>query len=193
MVRPVGGVEDFKVDVRVVAATVRDLQEDVHAGRFREDLFYRLNVIHVVLPPLRERREDIATLVEHFLQRTNRKLGIHMHGASADALKLLMDYAWPGNVRELENTIERAMVLSDGNRIESEALPDKLKLARHPVRRSLAEGELSIKKTTRMIEEELIRKALKETKGNRTNASKLLEISHRALLYKIKEFGIDDL
>jgi two-component system response regulator AtoC len=193
MVRPIGAVEDLKVDVRVVAATVRDLPTEVKEGRFREDLFYRLNVITVGLPPLRDRREDIALLVDHFIARTNAKLGTQIEGASAEAMKLLLDYRWPGNVRELENTIERAMVLCDGKRIEVDGLPERIRESRDRIRLSLQSGELSIKKTTRIIEEELIRKALRETRGNRTNAAKILEISHRALLYKIKEYEIDDL
>jgi two-component system response regulator AtoC len=193
VVRPIGGVEDEKVDVRVVAATVRDLHSEVKGGRFREDLFYRLNVILVHLPPLRERREDIPSLVEHFIDRTNRKLGTQVTGATADAMKFLIDYTWPGNVRELENTIERAIVLAEGDRIEVEGLPERLRASRDRIRQTLQAGELSIKKTTRIIEEELIRKALRETRGNRTNAAKILEISHRALLYKIKEYEIDDL
>ena len=193
MVRPIGAVDDLKVDVRVVAATVRDLPTEVRESRFREDLFYRLNVITVALPPLRDRREDIALLVDHFIARTNAKLGTQIEGASADAMKLLLDYRWPGNVRELENTIERAMVLCDGKRIEADGLPERVRESRDRIRLSLQSGELSIKKTTRIIEEELIRKALRETRGNRTNAAKILEISHRALLYKIKEYEIDDL
>jgi len=193
VVRAVGGVEDEKVDVRVVAATVRDLAEEAKAGRFREDLYYRLNVILVVLPPLRERREDIPLLVEHFIRRTNVKLGTHVEGATPEALKRLIEYRWPGNVRELENTIERAMVLADGVRVDVEGLPDKLRETQDKIRQTLEAGELSIKKTTRIIEEELIRRALKQTNGNRTNASKLLEISHRALLYKLKDYGIHDL
>jgi two-component system, NtrC family, response regulator AtoC len=193
MVRPLGSVEDLNVDVRVVTATVRDLAVEVREGRFREDLFYRLNVLTIVLPPLHERREDIPHLVEHFIARTNAKLGTAIEGPSPEAMKLLMDWRWPGNVRELENTIERAMVLCDGKRIEPDGLPERIRESRDRIRLSLQSGELSIKKTTRIIEEELIRKALRETKGNRTNAAKILEISHRALLYKIKEFGIDDL
>jgi two-component system, NtrC family, response regulator AtoC len=191
-IRPVGATSDLKIDVRVVAATVRDLSAEVQAGRFREDLFYRLNVMQLPLPPLRERREDVPTLVEHFIDKTNRRLGMRLEGVSAEALTLLLEHPWPGNVRELENTVERAMVLAEGNQIEVENLPDKLKESRDRIRLTLSSGELSIKKTTRVIEEELIRKALRATSGNRTNAAKLLEISHRALLYKIKEFGIDD-
>jgi two-component system response regulator AtoC len=193
VVRPIGGVADEKVDVRVVAATVRDLATEVREGRFREDLYYRLNVILVHLPPLRERREDIPSLLEHFVDRTNKKLGTRCEGASPEAMKMLIDYAWPGNVRELENTVERAMVLSDGPRIEVEGLPERIRESRDRIRQTLQSGELSIKKTTRIIEEELIRRALRETRGNRTNAAKILEISHRALLYKIKEYNIDDL
>jgi two-component system response regulator AtoC len=193
VVRAIGSTVDEKVDVRVVAATVRDLPTAVKEGLFRDDLYYRLNVIQVHLPPLRERREDIPTLIEHFVGRTNTKLGMNMGGVSPEAMKVLLDYAWPGNVRELENTIERAMVLSDGPRIEVTGLPERLRESRDRIRQTLQSGELSIKKTTRIIEEELIRKALRETGGNRTNAAKILEISHRALLYKIKEFGIDDL
>jgi two-component system response regulator AtoC len=192
-VRPVGANDDQKVDVRVVTATVRDLSQMVEEGTFREDLFYRLNVIQVHLPALRERREDIPALLEHFVQRTNQKLGTQCQGASPEAMKLLLAYAWPGNVRELENTIERAVVLSDGPRIEVEGLPERLRENQDKIRQTLQSGELSIKKTTRVIEEELIRKALRSTGGNRTNAAKILEISHRALLYKLKEYGIDDL
>ncbi|MSP62150.1 MAG: sigma-54-dependent Fis family transcriptional regulator [Myxococcales bacterium] len=190
-IRPVGAVSDVKIDVRVIAATARDLPGEVKEGRFREDLYYRLNVLQIHLPPLRDRKEDIPALLEHFIAKINTRLGTRIGGTSTDALQLLIDHAWPGNVRELENTVERAMVLSDGNRIDAEVLPDKVRESRDKIRLTLLSGELSIKKTTRVIEEELIRKALRETRGNRTNAAKLLEISHRALLYKIKEFGIE--
>jgi two-component system response regulator AtoC len=108
-------------------------------------------------------------------------------------MKLMMDYPWPGNVRELENTIEHAMVLSESDQVEAENLPPKVRESKDRIRLTLLSGELSIKKTVRVIEEELIRRALKRTSGNRTSAAKILEISHRALLYKIKEYGIDDL
>jgi two-component system response regulator AtoC len=177
----------------VVAATVRDLAEDVKTGRFREDLFYRLNVLLLDLPPLRERMEDVPPLVEHFIQLNNTRLGLSLSGISSDAMKLMMDYPWPGNVRELENTIEHAMVLSESEIIEAENLPVKIRESQDRIRLTLLSGELSVKKTSRIIEEELIRRALKHTGGNRTSAAKLLEISHRALLYKIKEYGITDL
>jgi len=192
VVRAIGSTTDDKVDVRVVAATVRDLGAMVKEGTFREDLYYRLNVIQVHLPPLRERREDIPVLVDHFIARTNVKLGTRCEGVAPDAMKAMLAYGWPGNVRELENTVERSLVLSDGPRIDLAGLPDKLRADQDKVRQTLQSGELSIKKTTRIIEEELIRRALRATGGNRTNAAKILEISHRALLYKIKEFGVDE-
>ncbi len=189
-VRRLGDTRDTKVDVRIVAATVRDLLQEVSAGRFREDLYYRLNVLTIVVPPLRARREDIPLLLEHFVTRTNARLGTKVRGIEPEAMKLLIEYGWPGNVRELENTVERAMILTDGEMLRPQDMPEKLGESRDPVRVTLASGELSIKKTTRVIEEALIRRALDQTKGNRTSAARLLEISHRALLYKIKEYGV---
>ncbi len=189
-IRRLGDTKDTEVNVRIVAATVRDLRKDVENGRFREDLFYRINVLPVSLPPLRERREDIPLLIDHFIKRNNVKLVTEVTNLAPDAKKLLLDYSWPGNVRELENTIERAMVLAEEKVLCVEDLPERVTESRDPIRRILTSGELSIKKTTRFLEEELIRRALKKTGGNRTNAAKILEISHRALLYKIKEFGL---
>ena len=159
-------------------------------GRFREDLYYRLNVLQIALPPLRERSGDLQLLVDHFIEKNNTRLGTHVRGLEPAALKLLVRYQWPGNVRELENTIERAVVLSDGEMLTVEDLPERLTAAQDPVAQTLASGELSIKRTNRVIEETLIRKALARTGGNRTAAAKLLEISHRALLYKIKDYGV---
>jgi len=192
-IRPVGGTRDLRVDVRVIAATVRDLEADAKAGRFREDLYYRLNVLPLCLPPLRDRIEDVPPLVNHFIDSTNQRLGTSISGIAQDAMRSLMAYHWPGNVRELENTIEHAMVLAEDNTIEEEALPAKVRENRRLSSESAAAIPLSIKKATREIEEQLIRRALKETKGNRTGAAKLLEISHRALLYKIKAYEIKDL
>jgi two-component system, NtrC family, response regulator AtoC len=191
-IRPLGGTRDLKVDVRVVAATVRDLAEEVKAGTFREDLFYRLNVLPILVPPLRDRIEDVPPLVDHFLHRNNLRLGLEIDGLTSEALALLCEYPWPGNVRELENTIEQTMVLAETSRIGIECLPSKIRESKDRIRMTLFSGELSIKKTMRVIEEELIRRALKQTGGNRTSAAKLLEISHRALLYKIKEYLIED-
>jgi len=190
-IRPLGAETDTKVvDVRVVAATVRNLQEDVDEGLFRADLFYRLNVVPLQLPSLRQRIEDVPLLAEHFVQRVNARLGLSIAGIDPEAMRLFMDYRWPGNVRELENTIEHAVVLADGNRVSVESLPAKLREKSDPMEIVRQSGCLSIKKASRMIEEELIRRALAQTNGNRTAASKLLEISHRALLYKIKDYAI---
>ncbi|MGZ3418427.1 MAG: sigma-54-dependent transcriptional regulator [Polyangiales bacterium] len=192
-IRRLGDVKDSKIDVRIIAATHRDLQAEVKAGRFREDLFYRLNVLPLVIPPLRDRKEDIPLLIDHFIARNNTRLGTSIRGLDAEARKALIDYSWPGNVRELENTIERAMVLADSDSLHVQDLPERVREARDPVQMQLASGELSIKKTTRIIEEVLIRRALQKTKGNRTRAAEILEISHRALLYKLKDYKITDL
>jgi two-component system, NtrC family, response regulator AtoC len=192
-IRRVGEARDIQVDVRIVAATHRDLLAETKAGRFREDLFYRLNVLHIHCPPLRERRDDIPLLIDHFLARNNARLGTGVRKLDTEARRLLYEYAWPGNVRELENTIERAMVLSEGDTIAAPDLPERVREARDPVQMQLASGELSVKKTMRIIEEILIRRALQKTKGNRTRAAEVLEISHRALLYKIKDYEITDL
>jgi two-component system response regulator AtoC len=192
-IRRLGETRDVQVDVRIITATHRDLPTETKAGRFREDLFYRLNVLLIHCPPLRERREDIPLLIDHFLARNNARLGTSIRGLDTEARRLLYEYAWPGNVRELENTIERAMVLTEGDTITAADLPERVREARDPVQMQLASGELSVKKTMRIIEEILIRRALQKTKGNRTRAAEILEISHRALLYKIKDYVITDL
>jgi len=188
-VRPVGDARSYKVDVRVVAATRRDLRKLVEEGAFREDLFYRLHVMALELPPLRERPSDIPSLANHFVAIYNDRLRRtpKIEGVSPAALQALSRHGWPGNVRELENAIERAMVLAEGSTLEPDAF------ALHGGARKnglLADDEISIKRATRRIEEELIRRALGRTGGNRTRAAELLEISHRALLYKLKEYGI---
>ena len=189
-IRRVGDSRTTPVDVRVVAATVRDLADEVSKGGFREDLYYRLNVLNLPLPPLRARRGDIPVLVEHFVAKFNERLGTAIQGVEPAAIKLLVQYPWPGNVRELENAIERAIVLADGDRLTVTDF-SRIRESQDRIRQTLASGELSIKKTTRIIEEELIRRALTKTGGNRTRASEFLEISHRALLYKIKDSEVD--
>ncbi len=189
-IRPLGATRDKEIDTRVIAATVRDLRREVEEGRFREDLYYRLNVLQVNVPPLRERGEDILILTDYFIEQNNGRLGTRIRGIDPRARKLLVGYGFPGNVRELENMIERAVVLSEGDIIGEADLPDRVREPRDPLGAVLASGELSIKKTARFMEETLIRKALEKTNGNRTAAAKLLEISHRALLYKIKDYGL---
>ena len=192
-IRRLGDTKDVKIDVRIIAATHRDLGADVKAGRFREDLIYRINVLAIHIPPLRDRREDVNLLIDHFVTRNNARLGTGIRGLSPEARKLLLEYGWPGNVRELENTIERAMVLAESDVLQTCDLSERIRDALDPVQVHLASGELSVKKTTAAIEEILIRRALQKTKGNRTRAADLLEISHRALLYKIKDYKITDL
>ena len=131
-IRRLGDTRDVKVDVRIIAATHRDLNADVKAGRFREDLFYRIHVLAIHVPQLRERRDDVSLLVDHFITRNNARLGTDIRGLSNEARKLLLEYAWPGNVRELENTIERAMVLGETNVLEVIDLPERIRKRPRP-------------------------------------------------------------
>jgi two-component system response regulator AtoC len=191
-VRPLGDVRARKVDVRVVAATGRELRRAVAAGQFREDLLYRLDVVAVRLPPLRERREDVETLAAHFLARYARlRPELSAMRLSDEAREALVAHRWPGNVRELEHALERAVVLADGPVIREEDLPETVRAPARAQAPAVAEdGTLSVKRGTRALEERLIRAALERTGGNRTRAAELLELSYRALLYKIKEYGI---
>ncbi len=187
-IRPVGEDKTQSIDVRVLAATARDLEEEMRAGRFREDLFYRLNVVRLMVPPLRDRREDIPLLVDHFLARFREILGKPVRRVSDEVLERLIAYSWPGNVRELENMIERAVILSDGETIEVSALPPMPSMK--PGSSTHEKSDFCMKRGRQRFEADLIRRALVETGGNRTHAAKLLEISHRALLYKVKDYGI---
>jgi two-component system response regulator AtoC len=198
-IRPVGETKSQEIDVRVIAATARNLEKEIAEGRFREDLFYRLNVVRLEIPPLRERQQDIPLLVDHFLSRLREELGKNIRSVSDEALECLVSYSWPGNVRELENMIERAMILTDGDSIEVAALPRAIQAHdSSPARKKLAgdfgpEAEsFALKPARQLFEAGFIRQALAHTNGNRTHAAKLLEISHRALLYKIKDYGIRD-
>ncbi len=189
-VRRIGDARQIRIDARILAATSRDLVQEVRKCAFREDLFYRLNVIRINLPPLRERREDIELLVSHFITRYNTKHRLTVEGISPAVLGMLLEYDWPGNVRELENAIERCVVLSETGRIEKDVLPPELRGAAGDQEAEEAGREYSLKKMSRIMEEQLIRRALGKTKGNRTHAARLLEISHPALLSKMKGFGI---
>ncbi|HET7583743.1 MAG TPA: sigma-54 dependent transcriptional regulator [Gemmatimonadaceae bacterium] len=190
-VRRVGATAVRTVNVRVVAATNRDLAADVPAGRFRSDLYYRLNVVPIHLPALRERREDIPELALHFLQRFADRLGFDAGGFSPAALRQLATYDWPGNVRELENAVEQALVLSSGTTIEPSHLPESVRRGPVSANGSESPDDLSIKRQRESLERTLIRRALDRTRGNRTRAAQLLELSHRALLYKIREYGLE--
>jgi two-component system response regulator AtoC len=192
-VRRVGDNRETRVDVRVLAATNRDLSAQVQAGRFREDLFYRLNVVQIRLPPLRERQDEIAALADRTLARHAERMSMSVRRLSPRALELLQRYRWPGNVRELENALERALVLAEEEEIGPEALPDAVQrtLVPGPPPSQPDAGDLSVKRAQRALEADLIRRALERTQGNRTRAAELLELSPRALLYKIREYGLE--
>jgi two-component system, NtrC family, response regulator AtoC len=191
-IRKVGAAVSRRVDVRVVSATSRDLGAQVAAGGFREDLYFRLNVIAVCLPPLRERIEDVALLVDHFLGKHGERMGRVGVRPSAAVLQALVRYSWPGNVRELENCIERGLVLCEGGILDISCLPETVRRTVGGGRRATDSQDcLSIKSAGEAMERSLIARALERTAGNRTHAAKMLEISHRALLYKLKEYGIE--
>ena len=188
-IRPVGETKSRSVDVRVIAATARHLEDEVREGRFREDLFYRLDVVRLAVPPLRERPKDVPLLVDDFIRHFRETLGKPVRSIADDALERLVSYAWPGNVRELENVIERAMILADEDRITLRELPTNV-VSPEEVAVDRGAPDLCLKRARRAVEIDLIQRALRATGGNRTHAARLLEISHRALLYKIKEYGI---
>jgi len=192
-VRRVGDNRSTRVDVRVLAATNRDLAAQVQQGKFREDLYYRLNVVGVRLPPLRERQDEIPTLAERLLARHAGRIGVGPRKLSPRALESLRRYRWPGNVRELENALERAMVLSEDEEIGPESLPEAVQRAvePEPLPQRLDPDDLSVKRAQRLLEADLIRRALERTAGNRTRAAEMLELSPRALLYKIREYGLE--
>jgi DNA-binding NtrC family response regulator len=209
MVRRVGGVRDIQVDVRVIAASNRDLEKEVREGRFRQDLYYRLAIIAIYLPALRERKEDVVPLVEFFLAHYNKKFRKNVQGPSEETRRLLLNYDWPGNVRELKNALERAMILEEGNQLRPEDLPFSVASGRGggsvetkmgapvaeaqpaPGKRrlpalSIPEGGTSLED----VEHALVELALQQSHGNQIKAAKLLSISRDALRYKMKKFGL---
>ena len=189
-ITPLGSTESRKIDVRVLAATSRDLGKEVSEGRFREDLFYRINVMPIHLPPLRERRGDIPLLVGYFIDLFNKKLNKNIEGLTSESMSILIGYGWPGNIRELENIIERAIILAKDTLITPSEIPPSMTPS--PDRAFSEEGEdtLSIKKASKRLERRLIRKALELTEGNRTRAARILEISRPILISKIKEYEL---
>ena len=197
-VRPLGEPKPVSVDVRILAATARDLEAEVAAGRFRDDLFYRLNVLRIHIPPLRERSEDVPALADELLSSLARRMGRTVQRMSREVVEALRAHPWPGNVRELENTLERALIFSKGDQLSLDVFPLKesasLASTSSPATPVAPEkDDLSIKKQTRRLEQRLIRAALRSTGGNRTRAARILEISPRALQYKIKEYEIEPL
>jgi len=191
-ITPLGGTGSKKIDVRVITATSKDLYWEVEEGRFREDLFYRINVMKIHLPPLRERRGDIPLLIGYFIDIFNKKLKKNIEGLSSEAMPILMGYSWPGNIRELENVMERAALLAKGRWITPVELPSSVTSDRHVPSSVAPEDNLSIKKASRRLERDLIHKALELTNGNRSKASKILEISRPMLISKIKKYKLED-
>jgi two-component system response regulator AtoC len=189
-ISPLGSTVSKKIDVRVIAATSRDLQKEVDEGRFREDLFYRINVMKIHLPPLRERRGDIPLLVGYFINLFNQKLEKDIEGLSSQAMPILMAYSWPGNIRELENVIERAVLLGKGRWITPTDLPQSITSVQHSSSSTAPEHTLSIKRASKALERDLIQKALELTGGNRSKAAKILEISRPILISKIKQYEL---
>lgn len=195
---PLGATSEVKTDVRIISATNRDLEKEVLEGRFREDLFYRLNVISINLPPLRERREDIPLLVEHFLRKYAQKLDKNIEGISDFALKALMEYDFPGNVRELENIIERSVALETGPLI----LPESLTLSHFKSRQSkafkerplpeisLPEEGIDLEALLNEIEVSLLKQALERTNGNKTEAARLLGLNFRSFRYRLAKYRL---
>jgi two-component system response regulator AtoC len=200
----VGGIRTIRVDVRLIAATNRDLMSLIADGRFREDLFYRLNVVPIVLPPLRDRREDIPLLVQHFIEKYDRRLGKRVERVDEGAMEILVDYGWPGNIRELENVMERSVLFADGALVTVAQLPETLRERAPGVARPVAPlGVLgaiaapsgaSMKDIVRQaqaeLERTLISRALEITGGNVTRAAKNLQISRKSLQVKMKELGL---
>jgi len=198
----VGGIKTTRVDVRLIAATNRDLAAEVEAGRFRKDLFYRLAVVPIHLPSLRDRRTDVPALVRHFIEKYNKRLNKKIEGIADDALVMLQAYPWPGNIRELENMMERVLLFADGPRIEVKDLPEPVRTSLQSAVAQLTDtttpevGETPLKDFLKAkqaeIEKAFIVQALAKTEGNVTRAAKLLGISRKSLQTKMKEFGLRD-
>ncbi len=190
----VGGVKPILVDIRIIAATNRQLKEEVKQGRFREDLFYRLNVINIVIPPLRERIEDIRLLVDHFIKKyaSERKEGPGITGVDKDVERLLYDYTWPGNVRELENAVERAMILCTEDKIRVFDLPREFKEnIYNTLRFDGIPATATLYETLDMVEQSMIKRAMKLANNVQSNAAALLGIGKSGLSQKLKKFNLD--
>jgi transcriptional regulator with PAS, ATPase and Fis domain len=208
-IRRVGDTKTRDADVRIVAATNRALEADVNAGRFREDFYYRIAVVTVALPPLKDRPEDLPHLVHHLLDIHRQRLNVEIAGVERPAMDAMLQHSWPGNVRELGNVIERALVLCDGPKIRLEDLPHGIRepgaagvmaLAEGSVGSAGADGapwgaldgnDLSVKRRSAELERQLIQTAIRRTQGHRGKAAALLDLSDRALRYKIREYGLE--
>lgn len=190
---PVGSIKPVKVDIRVIAATNKDLEELVSKGRFRADLFWRLNVVPIYLPPLRERKEDIELLLEHFLKIYNERYGGNIEGFSPESMQLLLDYPWPGNIRELENLVQRLVVLKGEGVVEPSDLPEKFRNNHRSYKLPSLEElkELDLNAAVSTLERYLITEALRRANGVKSKAAKLLGIKRTTLLHKMKKNGLE--
>jgi DNA-binding NtrC family response regulator len=197
---PVGGAHTIRVDVRIIGATNKHLERLLEEKTFREDLYYRLNVVEIHLPPLRERKEDIPLLLEHCLSKLNRELGKNITSVSSETLNLLTEYDWPGNVRELENVIERAMVLGKSDALGIENFPAQITRLREQAdpKQILFNGiklpteGIPLIETVEDLEKRLIREALERTGGNKTKAAELLQVTRKIMRYKTEKYGLDN-
>jgi two-component system response regulator AtoC len=189
-VAPIGGELEKPVDVRIIAATNKDLKEEVKLGNFREDLYYRLNVIPISLPPLRERKEDIPHLIQHFMRKINSKMSKQVRDITDDALQLLISYSYPGNIRELQNIIERSIALSDSDTITISDLPTDLRLAQHPDYVDSRLVPVYVGDTAETVERKLIFATLQALKGNRRKTAEMLGIGERTLRDKLHKYKV---
>ncbi len=195
-VTPVGATGEVPVDVRILAATNRDLQADLASGRFREDLFYRLNVVQIDMPPLRERADDIGSLAAHFIERFAKEYGKPVRSATPEVLRLLRSYPFPGNVRELQNIIERAVALEAGALLTPSSLPERVQglvgaPAPEPAEAEALDSGIDLEARLAAVERDYLLRALTATGGNRTAAAKLLGITFRSIRYRLKQLGMD--
>ncbi len=191
--RRVGGVEDIEVDVRIISATNRDIELEVKEGRFRDDLYYRLNVIQVRIPPLRERKEDIPLLAEHFIKKFSNEFSKDIKGIKPEAMRILMSYDFPGNVRELENFIERAVALESGEYISEDVLPEELRGRFEkipPFKYDIPPEGIDLEKTLSEIERHILLQALKKADGVQKKAASLLNLTPRSFRYRLEKYGV---
>ncbi|OFZ55283.1 MAG: Fis family transcriptional regulator [Bdellovibrionales bacterium RIFOXYC1_FULL_54_43] len=190
----VGGIHSMKVDVRIITASNKELQAEVKAGRFREDLFYRLNVVPIRLPALRERKEDIDLLVRYFVQQFNERLKKHIVNLTPETLSSLRSFSWPGNIRQLENVLERMVLMSESDTLRISDLPPEIAAEVGPIAEAASSESVSfkelVKKQTQSVERDLIEKALEEKGGNVTRAAEKLGLSRKGLQLKMKELGV---
>ena len=189
----VGGTQNISVDVRIIAATNRDLEKAVQDGEFREDLYYRINVVPINIPPLRDRKEDIALLLDHFVKRFSVELETPAKSFSSESVDLLETHSWPGNVRELQNVVERLLVLGKNETIEVDDLPESVRLSKHDVSQysnKIFSGELSLEEAERQFLSEIISEALRRANGVQTRAAEMLKTSRRTLKYQMDKLGL---